>query len=264
MPFSFKLPPRSERLEILDLRPATREEIDANFAEIANVNRFLGGTAAVRDGLLTLLTEHSSVPPDPLTILDVAAGGADIARALIGDARRGRFGVSLRIIATDINPEILAHARRSTPRDAFPEITVEAADALHLPYADKSVDIAVCSMAFHHFDFGACVALMREMARVSRLGFVVNDLRRDRIARALIWTLTRILRSHWITRHDAPLSVMRAYTLDEFRAMGAAAALDGRTTVRFAPMYRLITVFRRSPETSVSREQVESPQAPNL
>jgi ubiquinone/menaquinone biosynthesis C-methylase UbiE len=245
MPYPFALPPRSERLEILDLRPATPQEIDANFTEIARVNRFLGGTKAVRDGLRTLL---AALPTDtnPVTILDVAAGGADIPRALIGATRRGDFGAdrTLHITATDLSTEVLAHARRQTPTERYPEIAIETADALNLPYADCSFDIATCSMALHHFSPPDAARLLREIARVTRRGFILNDLRRDRVAAALIWVLTRVLGAHPITQHDAPLSVLRAYTPRELQDIFNDASLPGQVAIVCAPMFRVVAVYR--------------------
>ncbi len=243
----FTLPPRSPRREILDLRPATPAEIEANFNQIALVNRTLGGVRAVRVALSDLLRENDD---QEVHLLDVATGGADIPRALIAFARRGGFGDDrrrrLHITATDLSREVLDYAHHHTPTERFPEIEIAAADALHLPYPDDSFDYATCSMALHHFDPPRAVELMREMARVSRRGVIVNDLRRSRVAAGLIWLLTRLLRAHPITQHDAPLSVLRAYTPAEVADLFARADVGGTLTIRRAPMYRLVAVLRKN------------------
>ena len=64
-----------------------------------------------------------------------------------------------------------------------------------------------------------------EAARLARHGVVVNDLVRSRLnwlgARLLLALTTR----NRYTRHDGPLSVRRAYTKVELRALLAAAGL---------------------------------------
>ena len=63
------------------------------------------------------------------------------------------------------------------------------------------------------------------MGRVARLGIVVNDLDRSRLAWLGAWLLGHLLTGNRYTRHDAPLSVRRAYRLDEAVALLRAAGL---------------------------------------
>ncbi len=53
--------------------------------------------------------------------------------------------------------------------------------------------------------------LLRELRRVARLTPLVCDLRRSAVALAATWLWSRTSRNR-LTRHDAPLSVRRAYT----------------------------------------------------
>ena len=113
-------------------------------------------------------------------------------------------------------------------------------DGLRLPLADGSVDIAVCILTLHHFADDAAVALLREMARVARVGVVVSDLRRSlpawwgaRLLAATVW------RHNPITRHDGPLSVRRSFTAGELDALGRTAGLTG-VRVRPVPLFRLV------------------------
>jgi ubiquinone/menaquinone biosynthesis C-methylase UbiE len=241
-------PPRAERAELIDSHEPSDADFAASFADIARVNRFLGGTAAVLQAFAPLVTD---LPPDrPVRVLDVATGSADIPRALVDAARRGRFGAAGRraeIVATDNHPKVLGLAR--TLSAGYPEITVAPADAFALPFGDASFDIALCSLAFHHFGPEACIQALRELARVSRVGFVVNDLRRDRLACALIWLATRAVGANRLTRHDAPLSVLKAYTLTEYVRMADAAGIRewADVTVRPAPLFRAVIVGRRRP-----------------
>jgi hypothetical protein len=99
-------------------------------------------------------------------------------------------------------------------------------DAFCLPFADASFDYVLCSLAFHHFGFEGCVNALREMERVAKYGWLVNDLRRARSAWYLIRIISTLARMNRLTRHDGPASVMRAYSVPEYRAMGESLGLQ--------------------------------------
>ncbi|GAB4455274.1 MAG: class I SAM-dependent methyltransferase [Armatimonadaceae bacterium] len=235
-------PSRVERPELIDSLEPSNADFAASFADVARVNRFLGGTAAVLRALPPLIAAATPLPAGrPVRILDLATGSADIPREIVRAVRAGRFGSECRvhITALDNHPKVLALAQAQTPPDQYPEIEIVSGDAFHLPYADNAFDITLCSLAFHHFGFDRCVALLREMNRVSAVGLIVNDLLRDAIACGSIYLLTRLLRANRLTQHDAPLSVLRAYTRQEYKQMARDAELPN-ATVRLFPMYRAV------------------------
>ena len=75
----------------------------------------------------------------PLHVLDVATGSADIPRALLITGQRA--GLQMQIVATDLQPAVVALARAAEHSDA---LTITQADARALPYADDSFDIVTC------------------------------------------------------------------------------------------------------------------------
>ncbi len=184
---------------------------------VAQVNRFLGGWRS----LLLYLPRY--LPPDgPARMLAVGTGSGEAALVAARWARRR--GRELHITATDANPAILEVARRHTA--AYPEIRVEPADALALPYPDGAFHVAVLTLTLHHFDGDAAVRVLRELARVSRGGIVVSDLERSwgnwLGSKLLSWTLWA---GNPLTRHDGPLSVLRSYTRAELCHLADAAGL---------------------------------------
>jgi ubiquinone/menaquinone biosynthesis C-methylase UbiE len=239
-------PPRAEREELIDSQEPSAADFAASFGDVARVNRYLGGTWAVRNVLPELLSGIDR--SRPVRILDIATGSADIPRALVHAARRDAFGPGVRfdITALDNHPKVLEFARTATPPNVYPEIRITEGDAFALPYPDGAFDIALCSLAFHHFGYDRCVSLLREMDRIAEHGFIVNDLRRDRAACGLIWTATRLVGANRLTRHDAPLSVLRSYTLPEYRQMVRDAGI-AHATVRAVPMYRAVITGRKAP-----------------
>lgn len=238
---TFFTPPRAEREELIDSQEPSEADFAASFEDVARVNRFLGGTAAALSALTPLLKDTPS--PCTIRILDIATGSADIPRAIVHAARRGRFGANRRveIVAVDNHPKVLAFARRKTPPEEYAEIALVEGDAFALPFPDESFDVALCSLAFHHFGPERCVALLKEMERLTTQGFIVNDLLRDRFACLAIAALTRAVGANRLTQHDAPLSVLRAYSVPEYRAMLNDADIPAaQSAVRVRPMYRAV------------------------
>lgn len=230
--------PRSDDLEILDHgrvdgAPVPREMLARSLAHVEAVDRWLGGARALRGAL------QRRLPPDgPVRLLDVGTGNGRLLRRVA--ARIRDTGRDCRGVGIEIDPATLAIAGAEARAAPSPRSTFIRADALRLPLADRSVDVAVCILTLHHFPDDAAVALLREMGRVARVAVVVSDLRRSlpawwgaRLLAATVW------RANPVTRHDGPLSVRRSFTVDELEALGRAAGL-GSVRVRPAPLFRLV------------------------
>lgn len=218
-------PRETESAERMDAPDLPSADLAGALRNLTWLNRCFGGfRVAAR-----FTARHLAAGGKPLTVLDVATGGADIPAGLVRQARAA--GRRLRVIALDRHPQTLAFARRvSRP---FPEITLVRGDARALPLRDRSVDLALCNLSLHHFDDREAVQVLGEMARVSRAALLVNDLRRSRLG----FLLTALLLS-WcpnpLTRADGPLSVRRAFTLEEVLALATRAGLRGARVCRRA------------------------------
>jgi hypothetical protein len=81
------------------------------------------------------------------------------------------------------------------------------------------------------------------MSLVARFGVVVNDLLRRRLSLGLVWLATRLFRCHPISRHDGPLSVRRAYSRDELRALAEKAGASRLTIREYPVLGRLVAVL---------------------
>ena len=231
--------PRVAGSELMDEPTADRAELARSLADIRAVNRWLGGTRVVLHHLAELVARH---PRPSWRVLDIASGSGDIPLAVARWARKR--GVAMEIVASDNHAGTLAAAIEHTAAD--PRVRTAQADALDLPWPDGSFDVALCSTALHHFDDERdCLRVLREMDRVTRVGFIVNDLSRSRPAllgarllAATVW------RTHPVTRHDGPLSVRRSFTAEELRVLAKRAGLC-RARVRSHVPFRLALVVEK-------------------
>lgn len=231
--------PRAAGGELMDEPAQDRQELARSLADLRGVNRWLGGTRVALIHLEALVERH---PQPEYRILDLATGSGDIPLAIARWARERELQVE--IVATDNHPTTLEFAAAHTAHE--PAIRTEFADALKLPWPDDAFDVALLSTALHHFDDERdCLRVLREMHRVSRIGFVVNDLARSRMAllgarllAATVW------RRHPVTRHDGPLSVRRAFTPAELRTLAARAGF-ARAEVRAHLPFRVALVVEK-------------------
>jgi ubiquinone/menaquinone biosynthesis C-methylase UbiE len=226
---------RSSAAELMDGDGFTAAELKANFRDIQRANRWFGGTSAILDELPALIPAGV----DTLSLLDIATGTADIPIAIQRWCLA--HGITADITATDISPQMLALA--STQIAGTSGIQVQQADARDLPFASQSFDVVTCSLALHHFDPAHAVLALREMDRLCRTGFIVNDLRRGAIGYGATWLASRLTTRNRLTRHDAPLSIRRAYTPAELRSLlDEAGVVD--VAIRRSPWFRMVAVKR--------------------
>jgi ubiquinone/menaquinone biosynthesis C-methylase UbiE len=210
---------RSFPHEILDEGDHPHDELNGTFEDMRRVNSLLGGTKITLKSV-DRLTGHLQ-PGETLSILDIGTGHADIPRA-IQDWATLR---SIDVVATGLDIDI-ATLTTATQLDSNAQIQFVQGSMLDLPVADKSVDIALSSMTLHHLTDDDAVIALQEMARVSRLGIIVNDLMRYAHGYAVAWALGRIATSNRLTRHDAHRSILRGRTKSELADLASQAGLQ--------------------------------------
>jgi ubiquinone/menaquinone biosynthesis C-methylase UbiE len=237
MPF---LPPLARAvgaLEIIDgPKPVPFSDMACCMRDIARVNGLFGGRTVTMVHVKRLL---GALPPDhPITVLDVGTGAGDIPREVVRWARRQRRRI--RVFALDRDADTLSIATGAL-RD-YPEITFVRGDALALPIRPGAVDLTISAMTLHHLEPDAGVRYLTEMDGAARVGVVVNDLVRSRVAHAVVWLITRFITRGAIARHDGPLSVRRSYTPGEVSALCEKAGMLDASVVHHWPYFRFCAV----------------------
>jgi hypothetical protein len=191
---------RSLEPELLDHEDPPAGDRARIVGYLSFVNRWLGGTSATASRLRDVR--------GPATVLDVAAGAADVSRDL---ARRFP---QLQFVAFDVSEWMLSFAA------GLPRVR---GDVRRFPFRDRSVDYIITTHFFHHLTDEQVVAVLKEFARVARRGIVVNDLLRTR--RALFWIKLFTLWANRYVKFDGPQSVRKSFTIPEIEALAARAGL---------------------------------------
>ncbi len=207
-------PTRRRGIEILDDPTSDPALAARSLRDVALANRLFGGRRAVLREVRPLLG-HRRIANGvrstlPMTLLDIGTGLGDIPQAVSRLA--ARLGVPLLTVGLERDPSLAASASA--------RCTVAlAADAMDLPFDDRSVDIVTLSQVLHHFEGEASDALLRECERVARVAVVVHELRRSWLAVVGLWSVSFLLGFHPVSRNDGVVSILRGYTVAELRAL---------------------------------------------
>jgi ubiquinone/menaquinone biosynthesis C-methylase UbiE len=203
--------------ELLDSDTGTPHEVRGSIDDLRWFNRYFGGDQTTT-ALLRRVAQRSRLRA--LRYLDV--GGASGASSLRAKELLARQGVTLDVTVLD---RALTHLNRNG-------VSAVAGDGLTLPFRDRSIDVVGSSLLVHHLEPEDVERFANEALRVARHAVVINDIIRSRMH---YWAAVagRPLYRSRLTRHDAPVSVRRAYTPDELRAL-----LRGVTTrIEFSRHY---------------------------
>ncbi len=190
---------RVRGVEILDQPGVDPVVVRRAMRDVVRANRLFGGAGAVAAEFAALVPAL----PCRATLLDVGTGMGDIPALARRIAASG--GVTLETVGLDASETCVRSAAAHTARAV-------CGDARALPFADKSVDVVICSQVLHHFFDSDLVRLVQELDRVARVRVIIGDLLRSRLAAALFRGAAYALRFHPISRHDGLVSIGRGFT----------------------------------------------------
>jgi SAM-dependent methyltransferase len=229
---------RGNAAELLDQPNLDLRELSVNLRDVARLNRWFGGTRPVLAEVVRISNERGLT--GRISVLDIGTGGADIPRALV---RWGEsHGLAVEVVACDQHKQVVAVAAAFT--SGHESITVLRADALALPFAPGSFDFVTCSLLIHHMSEDEAVSLLQKLRELPRHALIACDLERSRGGRAAAWLATRLVCRGRLTRHDGPVSVLRAYTLDELRTLSDRSGCGNMRWTR-RPFYRVVGVLEK-------------------
>ena len=226
---------RSHEKEMMDLPGNPPELLKEDLRNLRTLNRYVGGYRSVMHGLEWFIREERMIR---FSLLDVGTGSGDVPTVIAQWARRK--AIDAKIVAVEPEPVTVEEAAHQTR--GFPEIAIVRGNGESPPFRRASFDFVLSSQLLHHFSEDAIVALLKSWSRVARKAIIVSDLVRHPVAYYGIRMITHLFTRNMMTRVDAPLSVQRAFTLQEWRELFRRAAVG---PFRLFPMfpYRQTTII---------------------
>lgn len=200
-------------LEMMDRPQPVSPDLDRDLQRIRQLNRWFGSYR-----LVLRFVRRWIRPADKLRVVDLATGSGDIPRLIVDYARQ--VGAKVEIDALDRQPATLEIARRLSAD--YPEISYREANILELNSVE-AYDITLCTLALHHFSNQDAVRLLQKCRERSKRFVLVSDLRRSSSLIGGIYLLTTLIFREPMTRYDARLSAVRAFSFSEMRDLAERA-----------------------------------------
>ena len=217
------------RPEWMDVAETATPELERDLRNLESLNRRFGAHQLVLDYLTPVLRRGQ-----PLRIVDLGTGGADIPRAVVTRAREA--GCPVTVTAVDRQQATLDIAEKFSA--GFPEIRLVRADFLNFAEGTR-YDVVLCNLVLHHLEETDAIRLLRRCRELTKGAALVSDLRRSRLAQAGIFAVTELFYREPMTRHDARLSAERAFSYPELHKLAVAAGWWGFRHRR-APFFRQV------------------------
>lgn len=216
--------------ELLDTDAGTPREVEGSLKDLRMFNSWFGGVHTMVSLLRRVARQRGL---KDISWIDVAGGEGYVATRT--QKSLARSGITSWSVILDRAP-----THMSTHHPGV------CGDALALPFRDNSFDAVGCSLFLHHLEPAEIVRFAREGLRVARHAFLIHDLQRHPLHLALGYLGMPLYRSR-ITRHDAPASVRRAYTVEEVRKMLAPVSTASNIEINKFYLFRMGVIVWKQP-----------------
>ena len=202
---------RSRESELLDREDFQTDFLEIVYEDINKCNRWLGGEAITINAVWDLV---KSSPKKSYTILDMGCGDGEMMRRLSNFL--SKKGVLHTIIGVDLKEEILRIARKKSTN--FSHLNYRNQDILK---ADSSFDcdILINSLTMHHFDEDHIEAFLGKFVELSRVGVVINDLQRSKLAYYLFMVFCFFFVRTKVAKQDGLVSISKAFKKKELEEL---------------------------------------------
>ena len=196
---------RSDAPETMDDFSMEGDVLKDALDKIADINTLLGGNKVTVQGVKELI---KNIPKNrTITMLDVGCGNGDMLRALANFG--AKHGFLFKLTGMDANQFTVNHAKDLSLN--YPNISYTCEDIFSVDPSSSSYDIIVCTLTLHHFKDPEIIRLLGKFRTMSKLGIVINDLHRSKLAYYLFKGICTIFGLNDMSREDGLVSILRGF-----------------------------------------------------
>jgi 2-polyprenyl-3-methyl-5-hydroxy-6-metoxy-1,4-benzoquinol methylase len=203
---------RSSAREIMDDFSLEGKVFRDTLNKLETINRTLGGNVVTIRGLKTLLQNESK--EKEIVIVDLGCGHGDILRNVAKFGRKQ--GYKLKLIGIDANQDAIDYAKELS--QDIEELEFLALDIFSEEFKKLKYDVVLCTLFAHHFKDEELKPLLKNLLSNARLGIVINDLHRHKLAYYL-FKLIGLFISNRMVREDGLTSILRAFKRHDLEKM---------------------------------------------
>jgi hypothetical protein len=208
MDFFISTKNRTDKEELMDDFSIGGDLLRDTLDKLENINRWLGGNLMTVKALKKVLKNHPK--EQELTIADIGCGHGDILRDVAKFGRKN--GYKMKLIGMDANPTAIAYADELSTE--FPELSFKTEDIFSEAFKNRKFDVVLATLFLHHFKEAQLVSFLGNTLKQTKIGIVVNDLHRHRLAYYLFMLLSVFIKNNMIIE-DGLTSVLRGFKRNE-------------------------------------------------
>ncbi len=222
---------RSNATELMDDFSMKGELLRDSLDKLGKINRWLGGNHITLDGLRKLLKEQ---PKDKTyTIIDLGCGHGDILRLIADYGRKNNY--SFNLIGIDANQDAIDYAVELS--EDYDELSFHNLDVFSEEFQTLEYDIVLSTLFLHHLNQDEIQILLKMINSKAKLGIVINDLHRNRMAYGLFKLLGLVISNHMIVQ-DGLTSILRAFKRRELENISKQLNLKSQICWKWAFRYQ--------------------------
>jgi 2-polyprenyl-3-methyl-5-hydroxy-6-metoxy-1,4-benzoquinol methylase len=224
---------RSADIEIMDDLEMNGDLLIKTLDQIAGINKWLGGNGLTIDGIKTLLLNQ---PNDKkISIIDLGCGNGDMLREVAEFGQKN--GYKFKLLGIDANQATIDYAIQLSAD--FPEITYKKENVLSKEFETHTYDIALCTLFLHHFEDNVALTFIKVLLKNAKIGAVINDLHRHRLAYYLFKLLTLFINNDMV-KTDGLISILRGFKRKDLERFSNKVNCKSTITWRWAFRYQWI------------------------
>ena len=227
---------RSKEEEIMDDLDMSGDMLIKTLDQIAGINKWLGGNKVTLNGIQKLLKDK--LKDESIVIVDLGCGNGDMLRAIAEFGRNNNFRFQL--LGIDANQTTVDYAIELSKE--YPEIAYCKQDVLSDSFKERKYDVVLCTLFLHHFDNDVIMKLLNTMISNSRLGAIVNDLHRHRLAYYLFKLVALVINNRMVT-NDGLLSILRGFKREDINQF--ISKINYKSTVEWKWAFRYQWIIKK-------------------
>ncbi|QTE21389.1 methyltransferase domain-containing protein [Polaribacter cellanae] len=230
MDFFISTKQRTNKEELMDDFSIGGDLLRDTLDKLEKINRWLGGNKVTINGLKSILKNHNKA--QEITIIDIGCGHGDILRDVAKFGRKHSY--KFKLIGVDANPTAIEYANELSVN--YPELSFETQDIFSDDFKNRKVDVVLATLFFHHFKEPELVLFLKNTIKQTKIGIVVNDLHRHKLAYYLFLLLSIFISNKMIIE-DGLTSVLRGFKRKDLEEISKKIKVKPRIQWKWAFRY---------------------------
>ena len=224
---------RSDERDIMDDFTLAGKALRVNLDILASINKWLGGNQVSLDGIKKLIKDF---PKDnELVIVDLGCGNGDMLRRV---SRLGeKLGYKFKLIGIDANQDSIQYATLLSL--GVKNITYRQMNIFSDEFKELEYDIALSTLFLHHLNDKEILEKVNLLSGQARIGIVVNDLHRNKLA-YFLFNIISFFINNKIIRNDGLVSILRGFKKRELEQFANQLQIKSDINWKWAFRYQWI------------------------